>query len=99
MFYIHELLFLDIAAVTIYLVTAALSKRLGEALKIGNYFKLFYVSIVLTFTASIIDMLINIKTLEYIELLSVLLRFAGGLFAVSASLKYWKWLFPEFIKK
>ena len=99
------IIFLDIAAIALFLVLADLSKRLGEALKTPAYYKLFWVGMV----SIVLAMLINTITLSNnIDLsikhpvsmiVSMALRFFAGCCAVFASLKYWQWLIAELLKK
>jgi hypothetical protein len=100
---IHILTILDIAASVIITVLATLSKRLGAALKISPYYRLLYGSVVLIITASFL----NAVSLELSAALGInlsgafpnALRFIAGAIAVGVCLRYWKWLFTEFLKK
>ncbi len=97
------LIFYDISSIIILLVLAYLSKRLGEALKIAPFFKLFYVAAVIVAAAQGIDIsdaYIEWDALPVSPLLcSIMLRCAGMIIGFSVSLIYWKWLFGELFNK
>lgn len=98
-----NIVFLDIATITILLVLAYLSKRLGEALKTPAYYKLFYVGSGLIVVAAFINTLLSNNLLgssqTLYSLILMTVRFICGLVAVVTCLQYWKWLFSEFFNK
>ncbi|HON11289.1 MAG: hypothetical protein GX089_02435 [Fibrobacter sp.] len=95
----QSLFFFDISTIILMTVLAYLSKRLGEALKIGPYYKVLYGTGLLIILAICIDMINDALSLGLsFTTISVLLRFAAGAMAFFVSLKYWKWLFSEFFR-
>jgi hypothetical protein len=95
---IQSLAFFDISAIIIMFVLAYLSKRLGNALKIKPYYKILYITAVLIISASTIDMItesFHMSTLFYI---SMTFRFVSSVVAFFVCLRYWNWLFSEFLK-
>ncbi len=100
---IPSLIVLDMAAAVIMIVLATLSRRLGEALKIRPYYRLLYVGVGLLITASLINAAASTTTLGVARALSHVLpealRFIAGTIGVASCLRYWKWLFSEYLKK
>ncbi len=95
----QSLFFFDLSAVILMAVLAYLSKRLGEALKIGPYYKILYATGILIVCAIVLDMVNEAVTLNLpISVISISMRFAAGVAAFLVCLKYWKWLFSEFFR-
>jgi hypothetical protein len=98
----NSIVFLDIAVVTILLVLAYLSKRLGEALKTPPYYRLFYVGAVLVMVAALINTIFAINfpvhVYTFTNMMLMALRFFCSIAAVFTCMQYWKWLFSEFFK-
>lgn len=94
---VHNLIFLDIAVAVLFTVLGNLSMRLGGALKIPPYYRLFYVAVILIGLAAAADVLgTNLSGMVRIpKVISMALRCIAGLLAIPASLRYWKWLFSE----
>lgn len=98
----QSLIFLDIAAVTIMLVLASLSRSLGEALKIPPYYGAFYAGV----GAIVAALLVNATPVSgpgitdrgSSLIVPMLLRLIGGIVSAGACLRYWKWLFLEYFK-
>jgi len=99
MLYEQPLFFFDVTAVTMMLVLAYLSKRLGAALQIKPHYTIFFI------TSAVIVMVSGIETIPYeLSLRSVsvatnAMRFAASAVALAVALRYWSWLFIEFSKK
>ncbi len=97
---IHTLIILDVAVSVIMAVLASLSQRLGEALKIPPFYRLFYLGIALIITGAISGAAANAAGAagDAMVQFSLAIRFVSGLLAVFASLRYWRWLFAEYFK-
>lgn len=88
--------FIDIAMIIMLALLGSLSKRLGEALKVAPYYNFFYVAIFSTAIAAFFDS--GSYTAVFIEIpitVTLAIRLCSVLFALSATLKYWHWLFSE----
>ena len=99
---ISSIIVLDGATVILMFVLASLSKRLGEAMKVLSFYRLFYIAIVLIISSSILNLLVlNEITIAPLWKYTIpsLLRFIAGLMAIIALMRYWKWLFSEFFKR
>ena len=95
---IHPLIIFDISFITVIYVIASLSSRLGEALKIPQYYKLFYFSITITLIGSVLNIIqLYLPTIS-VTTVSLVLRLVGGSIAVLVALRYWQWLFTEYFK-
>lgn len=95
----HLLTLYDIQSIIIMLVFALLSKKLGEALKIPPLYKILYATALVTAIASILDIMSVSYNLKTMSLVSMALRFIGSAGAFFITLRYWKWLFSEFLRK
>ena len=89
--------FFDISAVIAMFVLAYLSKRLGDALKIKPYYKILYLTAFLITCASATDIVSTSFHITTIPFLSMALRFISSAGAFFVCLRYWKWLFSEFL--
>ncbi len=100
---IHNIVFLDIAVIIIFVVLAYLSKRLGEALKKPPFYKLFYIGGLLIIGAVLINAIsandIIIIVPGFSDIFTMGMRFFSVILAVFACMQYWKWLFSEIFKK
>jgi len=98
-----SVLFLDASAAVIMLVLASLSKGLGNALKIRPYYRLLYLAAGISLAASLANaVLLELSSAGHQNMpymAAAALRCAAGITAVAASLRYWHWLFSEFLKK
>ncbi|NLE01217.1 MAG: hypothetical protein GX640_15225 [Fibrobacter sp.] len=92
------LVFFDISVITIMIILAYLSKRLGDALKILPYYKGLYITASLIACASGLDFLRGSKFEFSLPVLSISIRFIASGAAIFICFKYWKWLFSEFLK-
>jgi uncharacterized membrane protein len=103
MYSIHNLFVLDVAASVMMLVLGSLSMRLGEALKIPRFYKLFYISVGCLLAASLFDAIyIDLAAPAHSHIHVILpsaLRSAAGFIAVGICLRYWNWLFVEMFKR
>ena len=97
-----SIVFLDIAVITILIVLAYLSKRLGEALKTPHFYKLFYVAVVLMVVGALFTLFyaqnVNVTISKLFNIILMALRFICSIVAVFTCMQYWKWLFSEFFK-
>jgi len=89
----------DIQSITIMIVFAFLSKKLGEALKIPPFYKILYATALCIATASVIDIVSSSYHIPTLPLVSMALRFIASAGAFFITLRYWKWLFSEFLRK
>jgi hypothetical protein len=93
------ILILDMAAIALFAVIMSLSARLGEALKIKPYFRLFSVCIWLILAAAFINLIDTGSHLNVFGIIAIAMRLLSGITAVAVCLRYWSWLFAEFIPK
>ncbi len=98
MIYEQTLFFFDVSTVTLMLVIAYLSKRLGDALQIKPYYRIFLFTSAAVVIASAMDTLPLPLDFKFIPILTNTLRCFSALLAFAVALKYWKWLFAEFSK-
>jgi uncharacterized membrane protein len=100
---VPNLIILDTAAAVVIIVLASLSRRLGEALKIRPYYRLMYVGVALLLFATLINAVFHDPTVvtgrSVADVLPGALRFCAAIIAVASCLRYWKWLFSEYLKK
>jgi hypothetical protein len=99
--YMHNLIILDVSAAVLLVVLAHLSMRLGAALKVRPYFRLFHFAAVLVLTAAFLGVVSQSLPQEYATVREVVpmgLRCLAGCLAVGTALRYWKWLFAEYFK-
>jgi len=96
---ISFLTFFDISFIIAMLVVSYLSKRLGDALKVAPIYKLLYITSVLIAIASIIDIVYVSYNGTTMPLVSIALRFIAGAVSLIVALRYWSWLFSEFLRK
>jgi hypothetical protein len=99
--YMHNLIILDVAAAVLFVVLAHLSMRLGAALKIRPYFRLFHFAAILVLTAALLGVVSQNLPEAYAtvrEVIPMALRCLAGFLAVGTALRYWKWLFAEYLK-
>jgi hypothetical protein len=101
---VPNLIILDTAAAVIMIVLASLSRRLGEALKIRPYYRLIYAAVTLLLAASLInavfyDPAAAATARTALDVVPAGLRFTAGIIAAASCLRYWKWLFSEYLKK
>jgi hypothetical protein len=80
------------------LILAYLSKRLGEAMKIKSYYQMLYFTAFLVAAASGIDIATKTFSIQLPLFVSLIIRLISSITAFLICLKYWHWLFPEFIK-
>jgi hypothetical protein len=86
------------------MILAALSKRIGEALKVPHFYQYYYICSILLIFLVIFDITFLIfmngeATKNKIYAVTVALR-AGLVFStLPVTMIYWRWLFSENIKK
>jgi hypothetical protein len=95
---IHSLTFFDISAVIAMFVLAYLSKRLGDALKIRPYYKMLYITALCITCAAVYDIVSTSFHITTLPFLSMALRFISSAGAFFVCLRYWNWLFSEFLR-
>jgi hypothetical protein len=88
----------DISTILLMLILAYLSKRLGEAMKINSYYKMLYFTAFLIATATGTDFVTKTFCLQIPFFITLIIRLISSITAFLICLKYWNWLFPEFIK-
>jgi chromate transport protein ChrA len=93
---LQALVLLDISSILLMVVLAYLSKRLGDAMKIGSFFKILYITSIIIICASGIDFIAVYFNNQLFPLLTLSLRFIAGLAAFIVCMIYWKWLFSAF---
>ncbi|MFP4012490.1 MAG: hypothetical protein ACLFVQ_00250 [Chitinispirillaceae bacterium] len=98
MIYEQTLFFFDVSAVSLMLVLAYLSKRLGDALQIKPYYRILFFTSAAIVGASGIDTIPSSLSFTLTAILTNFIRFAASLTALVVVLRYWKWLFAEFSK-
>lgn len=95
---IHSLTFFDLSVVITMLSIAYLSKRLGEALKIKPFYKILYITSFFIVCASGVDIIANSVHITSLSTVSMSFRFISSAVAFVVCLRYWNWLFSEFLK-
>jgi hypothetical protein len=88
----------DISAIVIMVILGYLSRRLGEALKIAPYYKLLYVTAAAVFLAFAVDTLPDVLRPPAVVAAAMIVRLVAGAVALIVCLRYWRWLFNEYIK-
>jgi len=99
MIYDQPMFLFDVAVVTMMLVFAYLSKRIGEAMHIKKYYKIFFGTSAAIVAAAGFDTIPQPLSFESVSILTNTIRFAAAVLAFVVALRYWKWLFAEFSKK
>jgi uncharacterized phage infection (PIP) family protein YhgE len=94
----HYLFVYDFAAIIIMVLLAFLSRGMGEALKIPPFFRILYGAAFLILCAFIIDTIRRNIALPLPLSFTMVLRCGAAIAALLACLRYWNWLFAEFIK-
>jgi hypothetical protein len=94
---LFQALFLfDVSAIVLMVILAYLSKRLGEALKIPPYYRLFYATALLVLVASGLDTLEQTAHAGLLPKITMAVRAVSAAAALVVCLPYWKWLFSEY---
>jgi hypothetical protein len=99
-------LILFVSAFIISLIFKDISKRIGEALQIKQYYKLYDASVIFMIVAMVLIFAeyaasvnnILIPGLEIFALLSKALFLLSLVMVVLVTIKYWGWIIPEVIK-
>jgi len=99
MIYEQSLFFFDVSSVTLMIVLAYLSKRLGEALVIRPYYRILFFTAAAIVGASGLDTIPTVYNYAFVPVLTNILRCTAALVALMVTLRYWKWLFAEFSKQ
>jgi hypothetical protein len=88
----------DFSAIVIMVLLAQLSKGMGEALKIPPYFRLLYGSAGAVAVCFIFDTIHRNANIPFPDALTLAVRLIAGALALGVCLRYWQWLFSEFLK-
>lgn len=99
MIYLQGIFFFDVSVIIFMMVLSYLSSRLGEALKIPAYYKIFYVTSFIIICASALDIVSGVVPLTGITTISLFMRFVAGVLACAIGMRYWMWVFTEFFKR
>lgn len=94
----HLIFLFDISTILLMLILAYLSKRLGDAMKIKSYYKMLYLTAFLIASASGTDFVTKTFSIHLPLYIPMLIRLVSSITAFLICLRYWNWLFPEFIK-
>jgi len=100
--YDQPLFFFDVMAVTMMLVLAYLSKRVGEARYAGRdrpYYVILFITAGAIVAASGLETIPRSLSLEFISTVTSSIRFGASAIAFAVAFRYWSWLFAEFSKK
>jgi hypothetical protein len=98
-FVIQSILIFDMAAMVTMLSLLALSKRIGEALKIPKWYRILFLTTLMTFAASGIDAFHDSFSDPVFGITAMTLRVVAAIVAFATCLPYWKWLFSEYFFK
>lgn len=99
---VGSLYLFDVASFVLIVVTAYLSKRLGDALKVPAYYLIMYVAASVLVASMCVDLFTDIPVFVYgVPLHTILLgiRFLCALIALLIAVRYWYWLLIESLKK
>lgn len=100
--YDQPLFFCDVMAVTMMLVLAYLSKRVGEARYAGGdrpYYLIFFAAAGAVVAAAGLETFPRSLSFEFIANVTGAMRFLAAAAAFAVAFRYWSWLFAEFSKK
>lgn len=88
--------FIDISMILLIAVLSSLSKRLGEALKVSPYYKLYIVSIIIIAFAAFLDSVsFNTAIFDIPKISTLIIRVIAGILSLFVTYKYWHWLLAE----
>ena len=90
----QSLVIFDFSVMLLMVILAYLSRRLGEALKIPHYYKLLFFTALLIFISFLIDTVPAARARTF----SMGMRCAASAIAFLICLRYWRWLFDEYLK-
>jgi len=94
---------LDASVFALMMILAVLSKRIGEALNVPNFYHYYYICSALLVFLVVFDMVSPLFIVETAknELLAVTVALRAGLVfsTLPVALIYWRWLFSENIKR
>ena len=94
----HSLILFDASAVIIMFIIASLSRRIGEALKVPPYYRILYLTSLLIAITAIGDTICNDINFHISQSIPMCLRFVSATCAFLVCLRYWSWLFSEYLK-
>jgi Zn-dependent membrane protease YugP len=100
--YDQPLFFFDVMAVTMMLVLAYLSKRVGEARYAGQdkpYYVILFLTAGAVVAASGLETIPRSLSFGFITTVTGAIRFGASVIAFAVTFRYWSWLFAEFSKK
>ncbi len=95
----HSLILFDASAIIAMIIIAYLSRRLGEALKVKPYYRIFYVTSIFVALAAVLQTISNDIGINVPQSIPMLVRLASACIAFLVCLKYWNWAFYEYLRK
>lgn len=91
-----ELLFiLDISLFLILLVLGNLSARIGEALQIPPFYRIFYIEAITLAILPLVDLIFSEFLGQKSDSITIYIRAIAIIPAFPVSYRYWKWLLRE----
>jgi len=94
---------LDVSVFFLMMILAALSKKIGEALKVPNFYHYYYtcaiVLIILVAADMILPNFMSESDRSEISTITMALRAMLVLSTFPVTMIYWRWLFSENMKK
>jgi hypothetical protein len=93
---------LDVSVFFLMMILAFLSRRIGEALKVPNFYHYYYICSILLIFLVVVDMIFPLFVLEadksQISMVTMALRAGLVLSTFPVTMIYWRWLFSENLK-
>jgi len=89
---------IDIAMIVLLMVLANLSQRIGDALRIPKYYKIFYGSASIIVTVGFIDNVLissNFSSSDSVQLITAMIRVIAITISIPVATRYWHWLLKE----
>jgi hypothetical protein len=96
---LHSIILFDASVVVIMLIISSLSRRIGEALKIRPYYRIFYLTSLVIALTALGDIILNDVNIHINQIIPMGLRFVSAATAFFVSLRYWSWAFSEYLRK
>ena len=91
--------FYDFSMIFIMLILAYLSKRLGDALKIPPFYRLLLITALVIFSAGALDIIGLTTRWQVDQTITFACRCVATVVAFFVCLRYWSWIFTEFLHK
>lgn len=89
----------DASAVISMIIVAYLSRRLGEALKVKPFYRILYVTAAVIAIVSVSEFFLNNAHVMISTSITSGIRFAAAILGFAVGLRYWSWLFSEYLRK